>query len=141
MHTHRRQFLKTLIQAGGMTALSGFAPDLWSQSTAYNGKLLIALQLDGGVDVTSFCDPKTNVVGESEINHWARTQDIQQIGNIAYAPYGSNDVFFERHFQDMLVINGVDAQTNSHTTGVTNNWSGRSAEGYPSLTALMAAES
>ena len=40
----------------------------------------------------------------------------------------------------MLVINGVDAQTNSHTTGVVHNWSGRAAEGYPTLTALLAAE-
>ena len=41
----------------------------------------------------------------------------------------------------MLVINGVDAQTNSHTTGVLHNWSGRNAEGFPSLTALFAARS
>ena len=30
----------------------------------------------------------------------------------------------------MLVINGVDAQTNSHTTGVLHNWSGRNAPVY-----------
>lgn len=40
----------------------------------------------------------------------------------------------------MLVINGVDAQTNSHTTGVTHNWSGRNAIGYPTLSALFAAK-
>ena len=39
----------------------------------------------------------------------------------------------------MLVINGVDAQTNSHTTGVPYNWSGRNAAGLPTLTALFAA--
>ena len=39
----------------------------------------------------------------------------------------------------MLVINGVDAQTNSHTTGVIHNWSGRNSLGYPTLTALFAA--
>ena len=39
----------------------------------------------------------------------------------------------------MLVINGIDAQTNSHTTGVLHNWSGRNAEGFPSITALFAA--
>jgi len=38
----------------------------------------------------------------------------------------------------MLVINGVDAQTNSHSAGVTHNWSGRLSEGYPTLTALAA---
>ena len=39
----------------------------------------------------------------------------------------------------MLVINGVDAQTNSHTAGVIHNWSGRISEGYPTTTALLAA--
>jgi hypothetical protein len=40
----------------------------------------------------------------------------------------------------MLVVNGVDAQTNSHTTGVLHNWSGRNAAGLPTLTALFAAQ-
>ena len=39
-----------------------------------------------------------------------------------------------------MVINGVDAQTNSHTVGVVHNWSGRNSEGYPSTTALLAAQ-
>ena len=39
----------------------------------------------------------------------------------------------------MLVINGVDAQTNSHTVGIIHNWSGRNSEGYPTTTALLAA--
>ena len=39
----------------------------------------------------------------------------------------------------MLVINGVDAQTNSHTAGIIHNWSGRISEGYPATTALLAA--
>ena len=39
----------------------------------------------------------------------------------------------------MLVINGVDAQTNSHTVGIVHNWSGRNSEGYPAMSALLAA--
>ncbi len=39
----------------------------------------------------------------------------------------------------MLVINGVDAQTNSHETGRLFNWTGSNAEGRPSLSALFAA--
>ena len=38
-----------------------------------------------------------------------------------------------------MVINGVDTQTNSHSVGVVNNWSGRSSEGLPTLTALFSA--
>ena len=35
----------------------------------------------------------------------------------------------------MLVINGVDAQTNSHTVRIVHNWSGRNSEGYPAVSA------
>ena len=86
-----------------------------------------------------FCDPKTNTPGEPIINRWAQHDDIRQAGNIPYAPFANNAAFFEKYHQRMLVINGVDSQTNSHTVGIVHNWSGRTAEGYPSLTALLAA--
>ena len=73
------------------------------------------------MDVTSFCDPKTNVSGELEINTWARNADVMQAGNIPYAPFATNGIFFEKYYQDILVINGVDAQTNSHAVGIVNN--------------------
>ena len=47
--------------------------------------------------------------------------------------------FFNRFGADMVVVNGVDAQTNSHQTGRLYNWTGSNAEGRPSLTALHAA--
>lgn len=104
----------------------------------YTGPLFITIQVDGGWDVTSFCDPKTNVAGEDDINHWANSADTQQAGNIRYAPFGGNSAFFEKYYQYMLVINGVDAQTNSHSAGVTHNWSGRLSAGFPTVTALAA---
>lgn len=134
---NRRNFIKTLASAAGYPALGGVGGSLLAQS-AYTGKFLLTVQLEGGVDVTSFCDPKMNTRGEPEINRWARTLETQQAGNIAYAPFADNARFFEKYYQDMLVINGVDAQTNSHTVGVIHNWSGRNAVGYPSITALMA---
>jgi hypothetical protein len=134
---NRRGFIQTLAYAGGISAYGGSIGPLLAQS-AYSGKFLISLQLDGGIDVTSWCDPKTNVAGEPEINRWARTADIVQAGNIPYAPYSENASFFDKYFSDMLVINGVDAQTNAHTVGIVNNWSGRNSEGYPTLTSLMA---
>ena len=39
----------------------------------------------------------------------------------------------------MLVINGIENQTNAHGIGVVHSFSGRLARGYPSLTALYAA--
>ena len=106
----------------------------------YAGKFLVSVQAVGGWDPTSFCDPKANTVGERVINHWAKRDEIRRAGNILYAPFAANASFFEKYHQRMLVINGVDAQTNSHTTGITHNWSGRNSEGYPTATALLAAD-
>ena len=66
-------------------------------------------------------------------------RDIEQAGNIPYAPFAADRAFFGKHHRDMLIINGVDAQTNSHTVGVVHNWSGRNSEGYPATTAMLAA--
>ena len=105
----------------------------------HRGKLFVFVQADGGWDPTSFCDPKANTPGEPVINHWAERDEVRQIGRIRYAPFARNRAFFEKYHRRMLIINGVDAQTNSHTVGIVHNWSGRNAEGYPTTTALLAA--
>ena len=132
----RRTLLKGLLSAA--IAAPGFRLPL-VDATDYRGKLFVFVQADGGWDPTSFCDPKTNTPGEPIINRWAQHDDIRQAGKIAYAPFANNAAFFEKYHQRMLVINGVDAQTNSHTVGIVHNWSGRNAEGYPTLSALLAA--
>ena len=132
----RRAFLRSLLAAAA-GAGAGFRLPL-AHAADYRGKLLVCVQADGGWDPTSFCDPKTNVPGEAVINHWASRNEVRQAGNLAYAPFANNQAFFEKHHRRMLVINGVDAQTNSHTVGVVHNWSGRNSEGYPTLTALLA---
>ncbi|MCY4213452.1 MAG: DUF1501 domain-containing protein [Gammaproteobacteria bacterium] len=137
MGTNRRNFLKSLC-AGG--AAAGLRLPM-AHAEDYSGKVLAVIQADGGWDPTSFCDPKPNVPGEPVINHWAENDEVRQAGNIHYAPFADNERFFEKHWDRMLVINGVDAQTNSHSVGVVHNFSGRNAEGYPSLTALMAGHS
>ena len=131
----RRALLKGALAAG---AAAGFRLPL-ANAAEYRGKFLVCVQAEGGWDATSFCDPKMNVPGERTINHWARRREIRQAGNIAYAPFAANETFFEKHHRRMLVVNGIDAQTNSHTVGVVHNWSGRASEGYPTLTALLAA--
>ena len=132
----RRTMLKTLMTAG--VAASGFRLPL-VHASSYRGKLFVFVQADGGWDPTSFCDPKTNTPGEPVINHWAERDETRQAGNLPYAPFARNERFFEKYHRRMLVINGVDAQTNSHTVGIVHNWSGRNAEGYPTTTALLAA--
>jgi len=122
-----------------MAGLSTVAPLPFSMASAaapYSGPFYINLAAIGGWDVTSFCDPKANILGERTINTWADSASIQQIGNIAYAPVGDNQAFFERFYQDMLVINGIDTQTNSHDDGRRHTWSGRLGFGYPSFGAI-----
>ena len=134
----RRAFLSGTT-ALAATAMAGFRLPL-AQAADYRGKLFVFVQADGGWDPTSFCDPKANTPGEPIINHWAENDEVRKAGNIPYAPFASNQAFFEKYHQRMLVINGVDAQTNSHTVGIVHNWSGRNSEGYPSTTALLAAQ-
>ena len=131
----RRDFMRIMLGAG---TASGFRVPL-ANATDYHGKLFVFVQADGGWDPTSFCDPKTNVAGEPIINHWAEAGEVRQAGNIRYAPFANNQAFFDKYYQRTLVVNGVDAQTNSHTAGVVHNWSGRISEGYPTTTALLAA--
>ncbi len=133
----RRTFVRGLL-APAVGAVSGFHLPL-ANAADYAGKLFIFVQADGGWDPTSLCDPKTNTPGEKVINHWAETGEAQQAGNLFYANFANNATFFEKYYDRMLVINGVDAQTNSHSAGIIHNWSGRVSEGYPSMTALLAA--
>jgi len=135
----RRIFLKTMASSATLAAFSSLSNSVWAAPSEYEGRFLVVLQMDGGWDVTQLCDPKTNTPGELDINNWANSSEIQTAGRIQYAPVASNQRLFENHHQKMLVINGVDAQTNSHTTGVLHNWSGRNAAGLPTLTALFAA--
>ena len=134
----RREMLRGLLATVGGAA-AGFRLPL-ALAADYAGKLFVFVQADGGWDPTSFCDPKANTPDEPVINHWAEREEIRQAGNIPYAPFANNEAFFEKYYSRMLVINGVDAQTNSHTVGVVHNWSGRNSEGYPAMTALLAAQ-
>ena len=134
----RRAILKGLLGTVGMAA-TGFRVSL-AHAADYRGKLYVFVQAGGGWDPTSFCDPKNNTPGEPVINHWAERDEVHQAGNIRYAPFAQNAAFFEKYSDRMLVINGVDAQTNSHTVGIVHNWSGRNSEGYPALSALLAAQ-
>ena len=133
----RRTILKGLLSTAGVAA-TGFRLPL-AHAADYNGKLFVFIQADGGWDPTSFCDPKANTPDEPVINPWAESEEVREAGNIPYAPFANNAAFFEKYYDRMLVINGVDAQTNSHTVGIVHNWSGRNSEGYPAMSALLAA--
>ena len=133
---NRRSVLKGLLAVAA--AAPGFRLPL-VHAADYFGKLFVFVQADGGWDPTSFCDPKANTPGEPVINHWAVRDEVRQAGNLTYAPFAGNQAFFEKYHRMMLIINGVDAQTNAHSVGIVHNWSGRNSEGFPTLGALCAA--
>ncbi len=135
---NRRDFMKTLAAAGLCAGQPMFATATQAATLdPYRGKFFVSISADGGWDVTSFCDPKAN----STINHWANNQTIQSINNspIQYAPFAHNNTFFQTHHKNMLVINGIDCQTNAHEAGVRHTWSGRLSHGYPTFSAMAAA--
>ena len=136
----RRDFIKNTALFGTVGLLLPTAKLYGAVEGGYTGRLLVQLQADGGWDVSSYCDPKINQPGEKEITNWSKNNDVQQVGNIPFAPYANNASFFEKYYKDMLVINGVDMQTNSHDTGIIHNWSGRNSVGFPTLTAMFAAK-
>jgi hypothetical protein len=136
----RREFLKWIGLAGLTVAMPWPRSRAFAQSAPYTGPLFVTIAAEGGWDVTSFCDPKENVLGEREITRWSRTSSTRTIAGspITYAPFAINSELFDRFHGDMLVVNGVDAQTNSHDVGVRHNWSGRIPVGYPTFGALAA---
>lgn len=115
---------------------------------AYRGPLYITVNASGGWDPTSLCDPKGGK-GPDDPDAMNRSYLTEEIGKTAsgirYAPLGDDmrpnyfRDFFEKHDKELLVINGVDMQTNGHETGSTHTWSGRLASGYPSFAALVSA--
>ena len=139
---NRRNFLSMLGYASASLALPISKMSHAVDFVPHTGQLLLTVQASGGWDVSSFCDPKVNA-GSTVINNWAvgmSQNDLPKAGNIPYAPFANNEAFFQRFYKDMLIVNGVDMQTNSHRVGVMHAWSGRTSVGFPSMTALFAHE-
>ena len=147
----RRSFLKTAAGAGmaGLLPMTLVKPAFGQTANRF----LITVSATGGWDPTSLVDPKGDALrsdGLGPVNNYAASE-IKSAGNILYAPYsnqieapeidsaGHMDNFFSKHYQRLLVINGIDTQTNSHDTGKRFVWSGKAEEGYPSVGALAAA--
>jgi len=155
----RRNFLK-LASCAGMSVMapSAFAGKDLSygrrgiHAEAHTGTFFMLFHAGGGWDPTSFCDPKgSNGPNDPDpMNHYEKSM-IGEAGNLRFPmefPDMNNPdqgigtgvipAFFEQHYQDLLVINGVDMQTNGHDQGTRHAWTGRLSEGFPSLGAYLA---
>jgi hypothetical protein len=140
----RRDFLRvagfaglTLLTPGGR--LFANEADTPRSATPYEGKFFVFVHAGGGWDPTSLCDPKGSLGAEDAdpMNHYDRGT-IRSAGNIHYAPVAGNQAFFDKHYDKLLVINGLDCSTNGHETGTRHVWSGNLSEGYPSIGAMIA---
>lgn len=147
----RRSFLNGL---AGFTLAHALPMTLASHAQGAGvGRFLVTVSATGGWDPTSLMDPKGNARradGLGPVNNYA-TSAIGSAGNLIYAAYpdgveppprsspGHLDTFFAAHHKRLLVINGIDTQTNGHDSGMRFVWSGRLEEGYPAVAALAAA--
>jgi uncharacterized protein (DUF1501 family) len=154
----RRDFMRMTATAGGFILCGGAKLALAQQ--AYSGPFWLFVEASGGWDPTSFCDPKGVPAGEDIANQASLRQrpgilntyyesEIGQAGNIRYAATPlmhrsaglfSNADFFDAHFQNLVVVNGINYGTNSHQVGRTASWTGSRALDYPSIAALVASE-
>jgi hypothetical protein len=111
-------------------------PEAHAQSAGlYTGRILVHIHAEGGIDQSSWTDPRET---DKTLNHYAGVTPANVSGNIRSAPMGSNKAFFDKYFPQILVINGVDSETNSHEDGTRTQATGRLDLGYPNLSELFA---
>lgn len=146
----RRNFLGLSVLAGLTAGVSPVARRLLeaqpmppsSSPEAYTGRFFLMINAGGGWDPTMLCDPKGG-----DINRGFMASQIRSAGELRYAPVDynvngttfSNQRFFEKYADRLLVLNGIDMQTNNHDTGTRYTWSGHMEDGYPPLAAIVAA--
>ena len=145
----RRNFLKLCGTAGlgfaapvGQRYLAGAAEEK-AESAPYEGPYYVVLNASGGWDTTYIMDPK----GVNEINRLYQQDDILTQGNLRFAPIAkqieagmSNEDFFKKYADELLVFNGLDYSVNNHSPCSRYMATGKldSLE-YPTFAALVAA--
>lgn len=131
---NRRDFLKA--GAGGLVMpWWAVIPEAAAQSALYSGRILVNVHAAGGLDQSSWTDPRET---DRTLNNYAGVTPANVSGNIRSAPMGNNKAFFDRYFMQTLVINGVSSETNSHDDGTRAHATGRLEMGYPNMSELFA---
>lgn len=132
----RRDFLRMAGAGGVVIPTWALLPVAQAQSAVYTGKVLINIHADGGIDQSSWADPRET---DATVNNYAAAGTAAGVaGNIRFAPMGNNAAFFGAHFRRMLVINGVHSETNDHDSGTRAHATGRLDMGYPNMSELFA---
>ena len=147
----RRSFLKV----AGMTGLAVATASRTAHAALkpYGGPFYVMISARGGWDPVYFCDPKPKGGAFNRLYDFNPAAD--RVGDTRFAniPLAANLVtdplavpylmktgdFFAKHAANMLVVNGINMQTNNHERGVATTWSGRGDANYPNFGALVAA--
>lgn len=145
---HRRNFLSLCRNAGlGLAApisLAAVADERPQRSDlpAYDGPYYVVFNAAGGWDTTYLMDPK----GINEINRLYQAGDILTAGQHKFAPNEkqiesglSNEKFFQKYGEELLVCNGLDYSVNNHSPCSRYMATGKlDSLAYPTFAALVA---
>ena len=144
----RRDFLKRCSLAGlGFAAPLGARSARAAESTAempgYQGPYYVVFNASGGWDTTYLMDPK----GIDGINRLYGEGDILTQGQHKIAPTAahveagmSNEDFFAKYGDELLVLNGLDYSVNNHSPCSRYMATGKlDSLAYPTFAALVAA--
>ena len=132
----RRDLLKLAGACGVVIPPWALLPQASAQTGPYTGRVLVNIHADGGLDQSSWTDPREK---DASINSYAAAGTPAGVaGNIRYAPIANNKAFFDAHFRQILVVNGVHSETNGHDEGTRAHATGRLDMGYPNLSELFA---
>lgn len=129
---NRRDFMKI---AGCVVPYWGLIPVSNAQSI-YSGKILVDIHAGGGLDASSWFDPRE---ADPTLNDYARNGVPAVVaGNLRVAPMANNGAYAMANFRRMMVINGINSETNSHEDGTRTHASGMLAMAYASMPELYA---
>lgn len=145
----RRDFIK-MCSVAGLSVTVGSMTEKEANAQAAPHSFAILYHAGGGWTVTHMMDPKAGIgTGADAMGNYLSNG---QAGNLFYAaletlPGAANTqdlglsqkTFFDTHYNDLLVINGIDMATNAHDVGTRAIWAGDMAEGKPTVAALIAA--
>jgi hypothetical protein len=153
---------RAFIQLAGLTGVALFAPwgfgskDARAAETTWGGPYFLHMHASGGWDPTMFCDAKITAAGTTPSYENRAITAVREINGIFVpttatggapfllrengngGPLEDPQQFFDTVGRDVLVLNGVDTQTNNHDTGVQALACGHNDVELPALAALFA---
>jgi hypothetical protein len=153
---------RAFIHLAGLTGVALFAPwgfgskDASAAESTWGGPYFLHMHASGGWDPTLLCDAKLTAAGTAPVYENRIVTGVREINGIfvpttttANAPFllrenGNGGAledpqqFFDTVGRDVLVLNGVDTQTNNHDTGTQAVACGHNDIELPALAALFA---